>query len=81
MRQFLADFDDLRNRGAIQAFVIGMNFERPNSTRANGSMSYSAIWTDMTPTQAGLAAALKRVFEPEADETARKFADLLAKLR
>jgi len=44
-------------------------------------MSCSAIWTDMTPTQAGLAAALKRVFEPEVDETTRKFEELLARLR
>ncbi|MCL6739597.1 hypothetical protein LZ518_00370 [Sphingomonas sp. RB56-2] len=58
-----------------------MNVERPIATRANGSKSYSAIWTEMTPTQAALAAALRRVFEPEADETARKFEELLAKLR
>ena len=43
-------------------------------------MSQSAIWTEMTPTQAGLAAALRRVFEPECDENSHKFEDLLSQL-
>ena len=57
-----------------------MNVERPIATRANGSISQSAVWTDMTSAQAGLSAALRRVFEPECDEMSRKFEELLAQL-
>jgi len=57
-----------------------MNVERPIATSANGSISQSADWTDMTSTQAGLSAALRRVFEPEWDEMSRKFEELLAQL-
>ena len=42
-------------------------------------MSY-ASWTDLSPSHAGLAAALRRAFEMPADETARKFDELLRKL-
>lgn len=43
-------------------------------------MSYIASWTDLPPSQAGLAAALRRAFETPADETARKFEELLRRL-
>ena len=40
-------------------------------------MSYAEIRTDLPPTQAGLAAALRRAFEMPEDETSRKFDELL----
>jgi hypothetical protein len=80
MRRFLADFDESRNRQATQAFDRVMNVERPVATGTNGSMSYLASWTDLPPAQAGLAAALRRAFEMPADETARKFDELLRRL-
>ena len=43
-------------------------------------MSFAANWIDLPPSQAGLAAALRRAFEMPADETARKFEELLRKL-
>ena len=43
-------------------------------------MSYIASWTDLPPSQAGIAAALRRAFEAPADETARKFEELLRRL-
>ena len=74
------EFDESRNHRTIQALDKVMNVERPIETRANGSMSSNAVWTDMTPTQAGLSAALRRVFLPECDEISRKFDELLAQL-
>jgi hypothetical protein len=43
-------------------------------------MSYVPSWTDFSPTQAGLAAALRRAFEVPADETECKFRELLRNL-
>jgi hypothetical protein len=43
-------------------------------------MTLLTNWTDLPPTQAGLAAALRRAFEMPADETARKFEELLHRL-
>jgi len=43
-------------------------------------MSYIASWTELPPTQAGLAAALRRAFEMPADECERKFDELLSQL-
>ena len=43
-------------------------------------MSYVQHWTDLSPTQAGLAAALRRAFATPEDEAARRFEDLLEKL-
>lgn len=43
-------------------------------------MSYMTNWTDFTPTQAGLAAALRRAFTTPEDGNARKFEELLSKL-
>jgi hypothetical protein len=57
-----------------------MNFERPIAARTNGSMRYVASWTDLPPSQAGLAAALRRAFEVPADETQRRFEELLRSL-
>jgi len=80
MRQSLADFDESRNRDATQAFDKRMNVERPSDPRANGSMSYVPIWTDFSPTQAGLAAALRCAFRLPGDETTCKFDELLRRL-
>jgi len=57
-----------------------MNLERPIVASRNGSANY-AVWTDLSPTQVGLAAALKRAFEAPADETSRKFEELISQLR
>jgi hypothetical protein len=76
----LAEFDELRNSRATRAFDKVMNVERPIATRTNGSMSTIASWTELPPTQAGLAAALRRAFEMPVDETARKFDELLSQL-
>jgi hypothetical protein len=43
-------------------------------------MSYMASWTDLPPTQAGLAAALRRAFKMPADESARAFDELLRQI-
>ena len=57
-----------------------MDMERPTSSRTNGSMRYVPNTTDLPPTQAGLAAALRRAFEVPADETQRKFEELVRNL-
>ena len=57
-----------------------MDMERPTSTRTVGSMRYVPNSTDFSPTQAGLAAALRRAFEVPADETQRKFEELVRSL-
>jgi len=66
--------------GAFQALDDVMNIERPHLARTNGSMTLAATWTDLPPEQAGLAAALRRAFDIPADETARKFEELLRRL-
>jgi hypothetical protein len=43
-------------------------------------MSSIPRWTDLPPSQAGFAAALRRAFETPADETSRKFEELLSSL-
>ena len=53
--------------------------ERPTSS-TNGSMRYLPTWTDLSPAHAGLAAALRRAFEVPADETQRKFEELVRNL-
>jgi hypothetical protein len=80
MRRFLADFDELRNRLVVQAFDTLMNIERPLLSRTSGSMTRLSSWTELPPCQAGVAAALRRAFSMPADETARKFDDLLHRL-
>jgi hypothetical protein len=57
-----------------------MNIERPFASRTNGSMSRTTNWTELPPSQAGLAAALRRAFAMPEDETARKFEELLHRL-
>ena len=43
-------------------------------------MKRIASWTDLPPTQAGLAAALHKAFDLPTEETERQFAELLSKL-
>lgn len=43
-------------------------------------MKRGSGWIDLSPAQAGLAAALQRAFHLPTDETERPFADLLRKL-
>jgi hypothetical protein len=76
----LAEFDELRNHSQFQAFDTAMNIERPITSRTNGSMARHVSWTELPPCQAGLAAALRRAFALPADETARKFEELLQRL-
>jgi len=48
--------------------------------RTEGSIRESISWRDLPPTQAGLAAALRRAYALPADETERQFEQLLQKL-
>jgi len=48
--------------------------------RTEGSIRESISWRDLAPTQAGLAAALRRAYALPADETERQFKQLLQKL-
>ena len=49
-------------------------------SRTEGSIRQNISWRDLPPTQAGLAAALRRAYELPADETERQFEQLLQKL-
>ena len=57
-----------------------MNIERNFTDRAEGNMSRTPLWSELSPTQAGLAAALRRAFLLPADDTERQFQQLLSKL-
>jgi hypothetical protein len=57
-----------------------MDIERSLMLRTEGSIRHSVSWSDLPPTQAGLAAALRRAYAMPADETEEKFAELLRKL-
>jgi hypothetical protein len=70
----------LRNFAAFQAFEKAMDIERSFMARTEGSIRHSISWRDLPPTQAGLAAALRRAYELPADETGRQFEQLLQKL-
>jgi hypothetical protein len=56
-----------------------MNVDRPFAT-ITSSVIHVPSWSDLPPSQAGLAAALRRAFEMPTDETARKFDELLRRL-
>jgi len=43
-------------------------------------MTREMSWIELSPCQAGLAAALRRAFEMPDDETARRFDELLRQL-
>ena len=54
--------------------------ERPQKRRANGAMSRTVSWSDMSPCQHGLADALRRAFVLPADDSERQFDELLRRL-
>jgi hypothetical protein len=78
--QSYAEIDELRNRAAFQAFEQAMDIERSFMLRTEGAIRNSIGWRDLPPSQAGLAAALRRAFALPADESARQFESLLQKL-
>jgi hypothetical protein len=57
-----------------------MDIERSFMSRTEGAIRQSLSWRDLPPTQAGLAAALRRAYALPADETGRQFEQLLQKL-
>jgi hypothetical protein len=76
----LADFDELRNCEATQAFVLSMLVEDRPNRGADVTMKRVAGWCDPSPTQVGLSAALRRAFAMPADDTVRQFDELLRQL-
>jgi hypothetical protein len=57
-----------------------MDIERHFMSRPEGKMNRTIVWSDLPPTQAGLAAALRRAFAVPSDETERQFQDLVSRL-
>jgi hypothetical protein len=57
-----------------------MDIESSFLVRTEGAIRQSIGWRDLPPTQAGLAAALRRAYALPADESERRFDDLLRKL-
>jgi hypothetical protein len=57
-----------------------MDIERSFMSRTEGAIRQSLNWRELPPTQAGLAAALRRAYTLPADETDRQFEQLLEKL-
>jgi hypothetical protein len=59
---------------------MAMDIERSFMLRTEGAIRQRIGWRDLPPTQAGLAAALRRAFVLPADETERQFEQILEKL-
>ena len=57
-----------------------MDVERSFMSRTEGLIRRSVSWSDLPPTQAGLAAALRRAYVLPAGEDDSKFEELLRKL-
>jgi hypothetical protein len=57
-----------------------MEIERHLMSGPEGRMNRSINWSDLSPTQAGLAAALRRAFTLPSDDSERRFEALLNKL-
>ena len=57
-----------------------MDMDRSLIPKTEGSIRRSVTWKDLPPTQAGLAAALRRAYVLPADEMDEKFAELLREL-
>ena len=57
-----------------------MDIERSFMSRTEGAIRESISWRDLPPTQAGLAAALRRAYSLPADDSGRQFETLLQKL-
>jgi hypothetical protein len=58
-----------------------MDIEQSFLSGTEAGMRRVSSWSDPSPAQAGLAAALRRAFDLPADQSERQFADLLRKLR
>jgi hypothetical protein len=58
-----------------------MDIETSFMSRTEGTMRRVSGWYDLPPSQAGLAAALRRAFDLPCDESERQFAALLCKMR
>jgi len=54
--------------------------ERPRNPRTEGTLKRMIRWTDLPPTQAGLAEALRRAFDVPTNDNARQFDELLRRL-
>jgi hypothetical protein len=54
--------------------------ERSFILRTEGATRRNLGWHDLPPTQAGLAAALRRAYSIPIEESAREFEELLRKL-
>ena len=78
--QFIGGFRRVAKPRGSSSIIYSMDMESSLGSRRNGSVSFMPSWTDLPPTQAGLAAALKRAFESMADEDDDKFLELLRKL-
>jgi hypothetical protein len=66
---------------AVVAFALMMNFERDPVSASERTMDRNLIRVDVTPTQAGITAALRRAFEAAAMEPCEHdFAELLRRL-
>jgi hypothetical protein len=59
---------------------MAMDIESHFMSRSDGRMFRALNGSDLPPAQAGVAAALRRAFDLPADETERKFEELLARL-
>ena len=57
-----------------------MDIERSFMSRTEGAIRESISWRDLPPTQAGLAAALRRAYSLPAEDNGRQFEALLQKL-
>jgi hypothetical protein len=60
--------------------MMEMKIERPLLSRARIAMNPAASWNDLSPCQAGLAAALRRAFVIPADDHSRQFDELLRRI-
>jgi len=66
---------------AYRSFVWVMKVDRDSLSSSELSMDRRLIQVDLTPTQAGITAALRRAFEAASMEPCdRDFADLLRRL-
>jgi hypothetical protein len=70
----------MRNRAVFQAFGIMMDSDGSFVSRTDEAVRRAPAWSELPPTQAGVAAALRRAFILPADETERQFEELLRKL-
>jgi len=79
MLQFLAEFDGQGNQLLRHAFVISMNIERPHTSGSEDKSKRIPSLIDLPPSQAALAATLRRAFAP-VESSGCGFDELLRKL-